>query len=126
MLVLPKGEFAGQMAGHAKHNESPSTSLYVPEEHRVHGPPSGPEKPRIQPQSVLPGDESVFAGHFKHAVAALELINFPAAHGEHSAVADELEYEPAWHSMQTLFAMFRSCVVAVHRFTTSSQSALLS
>ena len=124
--MLPKVEFAGQMTGHAKHNESPLTSLYVPDEHGVHGPPSGPEKPGIQPQSMLPCDESVFVGHFKHAVAELELMYFPAAHGEHSAVADELEYEPAWHSMQTLFAMFRSCVVAVHRFTTSSQSALLS
>ena len=36
-LVLPKVEFAGQMTGHAKHNESPLTSLYVPDEHKVRG-----------------------------------------------------------------------------------------
>ena len=47
-------------AGQSMQGSAPTTSLYFPAEHKVHMPPSGPQKPMLQTQLVLPAGEEEF------------------------------------------------------------------
>jgi hypothetical protein len=55
-----------EFAGHPLHAALPAAALNVPPAHAAHSPPSAPEKPASQRQSlgsVLPAGEDEYAGH---------------------------------------------------------------
>eukprot|EP00961_Rhodomonas_salina_P299072 3938625-Rhodomonas_salina.1 len=77
--------------GHETHSDDPGVSLYLPEAHGKHGPPSSPVNPALQIQpstEALPGLECVWLnGHGVHVVS--------------DRAPSEAEYVPAGHSAQS-------------------------
>eukprot|EP00961_Rhodomonas_salina_P052216 701235-Rhodomonas_salina.1 len=71
----PADAFWYDPLGHSVHFEGPGTALTRPGAHATHTPPSGPEYPPSQRQSVmlaLPSEsERELLGQLKHAVPAL-------------------------------------------------------
>ena len=66
--MLPAGEV--ELVGHVEHAAEPAAFLYVSAAQTVQDPPSGPEWPGSQRQSVspvLPAGEVELVGHVEHA-----------------------------------------------------------
>ena len=80
----------------------PSSSLYVPATHCVHSPPSDPDEPALQTQSVfssLAAGPLELDGHPWHTlvVALTSVENLPAMQLVQSAFPDAILYFPATH-----------------------------
>ncbi len=96
----------------------PFTLLYLPTEHKVHGPPFGPVAPTLHthdPITALPAPETELTGQPTHVPAPLTptvveyvfisqstqlpfpvtVLYFPVTHNIHAVMPDESEYAPA-------------------------------
>jgi hypothetical protein len=61
----------------------PTDALSVPTPHALHGPPSLPVNCAEHRHSVLPEEDSEFAGHVSHAAVPPTLLKVPASHSLH-------------------------------------------
>ena len=89
---------------HGVQDAVPPELLYVPEGHATHGPPSLPENPLLQRQSVtrpLSAAEFELAGHCVHAEAPTD-ENVPARHFSHSKLPAFALYQPDAHGEHEL------------------------
>jgi hypothetical protein len=71
---------------HRLQTASPTTFLYLPATHAVHGPPFGPVDPVLQVQLVkasLPGGELEFDGQTLQVAVPVNVLYFPATHAVH-------------------------------------------
>ncbi len=88
------------------HVAVPEMILYLPETHAAHGPPSGPVKPTLQAQALIPElafGELEFAGHARHVDASVAFViveYVPAAQSTHAALPALVLYFPATHATQ--------------------------
>lgn len=65
------------------HASDPAVSLTMPAPHSVQVPPSGPDAPALQMQSVeaeLPAGASELVGQSEHESGPVVSLNFPAIH----------------------------------------------
>jgi len=84
--VLCTGEL--ESAGQLLQFASPAEILYLPATHAVHVPPSGPDQPALQVQSVvllLAIGECEFVGQALQLPAPAELLKLPAPHAVHAS-----------------------------------------
>ena len=95
---LPAAEMV--LAGHAKQSPDPIAVLYVPASHATHATPSDcAVYPAMHTQSVsalLPGAETVLAGHAEQLPVPVAALYVPASHAKHSTPFDVAVY-PATH-----------------------------
>ena len=84
------------------HRADPVDTLYFPATHAVQVPPSGPEKPALQLQTLdvlLPAGESESAIHARHADAPASAEYVPSLHSLQSVEPLSLLYLPAPHAV---------------------------
>jgi hypothetical protein len=109
------------LAGHVVQAAVPFVSLYLPGAQATHGPPSGPVYPTLHGQSLVPGTESVFAGHATHSDEFRQFLYFPASQASHGPpsgpvkpgaqtqiVSPGIEVEPyghPWHAVTDVAAL---------------------
>eukprot|EP00961_Rhodomonas_salina_P128247 1728100-Rhodomonas_salina.4 len=73
--------------GHGAHASDPTSSVYVPAGQMLHGPPSGPAKPRSHLQSLglpLAGSDTVCSSwHRVHPAGPVTFLKKSGGHGWH-------------------------------------------
>ena len=66
------------------HGASPVPALYLPAPHSTHVPPSGPSKPALHAQFVLPAPLYEFAGHGEHSAGPAAALYLDTGHSSQS------------------------------------------